>query len=263
MDNNERTGKQILSELLRSIEEHAASEPDTAEEVQEELSVIADSDEILELGESFDFEGFQVVRREFFAHLREPSVTFNECKFSVNAACLSKFPDTEYVQVLVNREQKMLALRPSEEGAKDSYLWCNNSGGKRKPKAVTCKIFFAKIVDLMDWNPDYRYKMLGRVIHANKEYLLVFDLADSEVYKRTFIEGQKPKKSRTPVFPAGWQDQFGLPYYEHQQSTKINIFDGYAVYAIKEPGSSVKASESEEPEAAHNTFENEGGTLNG
>lgn len=47
-------------------------------------------------------------------------------------------------------------------------------------------------------------------------------------------EGAKPKTSRTPVFPAGWQDQFGLPYKEHQQSMQINIFDGYAIYSIKD-----------------------------
>jgi len=39
---------------------------------------------------------------------------------------------------------------------------------------------------------------------------------------------------RKPVFPAEWQDQFGLPYNEHRQSMQINIFDGYAVFAVKE-----------------------------
>ena len=86
----------------------------------------------------------------------------------------------------------------------------------------------------MDWNPDYRYKLLGKLIHANGEYLLAFDLTATEVYQRTFPEGKKPKTSRTPVFPAGWQNQFGLPYNEHRQSMQINIFDGYAIYAIKD-----------------------------
>jgi hypothetical protein len=48
------------------------------------------------------------------------------------------------------------------------------------------------------------------------------------------VEGEKPKTSRKPVFPAEWQDQFGLPYNEHRQSMQINIFDGYAVFAVKE-----------------------------
>lgn len=196
--------------------------------------VLGKNDELLEMGASFDFDGFQVVRREFFAHLNEPSISFNNYKFYVNTACLTKFPDTEYVQVLVNRNTKILALRPCGEGERDSFLWCNNSKGKRKPKQTTCRLFFAKIVSLMNWNPDHRYKLTGKLVQANGEYLIAFDLTATEVYQRTFVEGAKPKTSRTPVFPSEWQEQFGLPFKEHRQSMQINIFEGYAIYAIKE-----------------------------
>jgi len=196
--------------------------------------VLGKNDELLEMGASFDFDGFQVVRREFFAHLNEPSISFNNYKFYVNTACLTKFPETEYVQVLVNRNTKILALRPCGEGERDSFLWCNNSKGKRKPKQTTCRLFFAKIVSLMNWNPDHRYKLTGKLVQANGEYLIAFDLTATEVYQRTFVEGAKPKTSRTPVFPSEWQEQFGLPFKEHRQSMQINIFEGYAIYAIKE-----------------------------
>lgn len=194
---------------------------------------LAEGDEILEL-EDFNFDDFQVVRREFFAHMREPSITFSDFKFQVNMACLAKFPQFDFAQVLVNQKDKILALRPCEEGAKDAYLWVNPSKGKRKPRPITCKPFFAKIVSMMEWNPKYRYKLLGRLMHSNGEYLIVFDLNAPEMYERTFVEGQKPKTSRTPVFPSEWQTQFGLPYNIHKQSMQINIFDGYAVYAIKD-----------------------------
>ena len=216
-----------IAELLKVVDGDASSATAT------EAPMLAEGDEILEL-ENFDFEDFQVVRREFFAHLREPSVTFNDCKFQVNMACLTKFPNCDFAQVLISQQQKILALRPCAEGTKDAYMWCGVSKGKRKPKAITCKMFFAKIVSLMDWNPKYRYKLLGRLIHSNGEYLIAFDLNAPEVYQRTFVEGEKPKTSRTPVFPSEWQTQFGLPYNVHKQSMQINIFDGYAVYAIKD-----------------------------
>ena len=216
-----------IAELLKVVDGGAPSAAPT------DAPVLAEGDEILEL-ENVDVEDFQVVRREFFAHLREPSVTFNDCKFQVNMACLTKFPNCDFAQVLVSQEEKILALRPCAEGTKDAYMWCGVSKGKRKPKAITCKLFFAKIVSLMNWNPKYRYKLLGRLIHANGEYLIAFDLNAPEVYQRTFVEGEKPKTSRTPVFPSEWQTQFGLPYNVHKQSMQINIFDGYAVYAIKD-----------------------------
>ena len=233
MDEMEISKDPRLMELLTQVggmppEDLLAAEAGTQQ------PVINQGDEIVEFGDDFDYEGYQVVRREFFAHMYEPAASFNNCKFYVNQACLTKFPDVDYVQVLINQETKTLALRPCEPGARDSFAWSSIVKGKKKPKPITCKLFFAKVVTMLDWNPDFRYKLLGRLIHANGEYLLAFDLTATEVYQRILQEGAKPKRSRTPIYPASWQNQFGLPYYEHRQSMEINIFDGYAVYAIKE-----------------------------
>ena len=195
---------------------------------------IMDEDEVLEMGEEFRLEDFQVVRREFFAHLHEPSVTFNSRKFYVNSACLARFPNTDFVQALINSETKILALRPCREGERGAFQWCSNSKGKRKPRQTTCTLFFLKMFDMMDWNPDHRYKLLGNVIRANGEYLIAFDLTSTEVYQRTYDENENAKVSKTPVYPQGWQNQFGLPYNEHKKSMLVNIFDGYAIYAIKD-----------------------------
>lgn len=111
----------------------------------------------------------------------------------------------------------------------------------------------------MGWNPDYRYKLLGKLIHANDEYLIAFDLSATEVYQRFNSEGNKAKTSRTPVFPQDWQNQFGLPYNEHRQSMQINIFDGYAIYAIKEPTPTEDVSSPNEvPETIYNGGESNG-----
>ncbi len=209
------------------------------------INQTSDSDEFINLGSDFDFDGFQVVRKEFFAHQLEPSVTFNNCKFNVNLACLNKFPNTSSVQVLVNQEKKIMALLPCPDGARDSFAWClTSSNGKRKPRTLTCKLFFAKMVDLMNWNPDYKYKLIGKLIQANGTMLIAFDLTATETYKRTITEGEKVKTSRVPVFPLEWQDQFGLSYNEHQQAMHIDIFDGYAVYTVKESKASRSVSNS-------------------
>ena len=103
---------------------------------------LSKNDEVWEMDDSFDYNGFQVVRREFFAHINEPAISFNNYKFYVNTACLARFPNTEHVQVLVNQETKILALRPCSDRDRDSFAWCRNSKGKRKPNLFTCRILF-------------------------------------------------------------------------------------------------------------------------
>lgn len=228
---NEQQG--VVSGILQHLQNDSIDQ-DANFTLQPEASEDMPSGEIIDLGGPFDYEGYQVVRREFFALTNEPSITFNNFKVYVNTACLNRLPHVDYVQVLVNRDRKILAIRPCHEEERDAFVWCSTGAGKRKPKQITCRLFFAKVFDLMGWNPDHRYKLLGKVIHANDEYLIAFDLSATEVYQRITKDGEKPKSSRKPVFPEGWQEQFGLPFLEHQKSLQVNIFDGYAIYGIKE-----------------------------
>lgn len=56
----------------------------------------------------FNYDGYQVVRGEFFAHLNEPSITFNNDRINLNSACINKLPNTKYIQFLVNPDEKIL-----------------------------------------------------------------------------------------------------------------------------------------------------------
>ena len=96
---------------------------------------------------NFSYDGFQVTRREYYAHMLEPAISFADGKLSINAVCLKKAPDVEYVQILVNREQKKLVIRPCAEDDWDSLKWCTAA---RKTKVITCRMFFAMIMDMME-----------------------------------------------------------------------------------------------------------------
>lgn len=193
-------------------------EPEQQEHVQDEL---------------FSYDGYQVVRGEFFAHTFEPSITFNSSKLYVNMACLNRMPTVEYVQFLINQNAKKLVVRPCREDEKDSFRWCSNTT-KRKPKQITCRVFFAKLVEMMQWNPDYRYKLLGKLISANQEMLFIFDLSSTEMYQRSVSADGKTHNGRKPIYRADWQNQFGLPVEEHRKQLQINIFDGFTVFGIKD-----------------------------
>ncbi len=185
--------------------------------------------------ETFSYDGYQVVRGEFFAHTFEPSITFNDNKVYVNMACLNQMPMVEYIQILINQQTKKLVIRPCREDEKDSFRWCSSTG-RRRPKQITCRIFYAKLAEMLQWNPAYRYKILGKMVTANSEQLYIFDLTATEMYQRIRQESGRSGRSgnrRTPIFPAEWQDQFGLPVEEHRKQLKINIFDGYTVFGIK------------------------------
>ena len=186
----------------------------------------------IEHDDNFSYDGFQVVRGEFFAHMYEPTLSFSNNKVYVNTACIRKLPDIDYVQMLVNPDEKKVCIRPCNEGERDSFRW--KSQGKNKPKQITCRMFFAKIMSLMEWDPNYRYKLLGKLIESSGELLFSFDLTAAEVFKRTTTENGKVRASRTPAYPEDWKNQFSLSVDEHQKSIQVNIFEGYAVFEIED-----------------------------
>jgi hypothetical protein len=204
--------------------------------------------------ESFTYDGFQVVRGEFFSHIYEPSFTLNLNKISVNMACIRKLPDVEYVQILVHPEEKNLVIRPCKEEEKDSFRW-KTTGKKVSPKQVTCKVFFAKIYALMGWNLDYRYKLLGKLIRSNGELLFVFNLNNPEIYIRVFREGEKPRVSRTPVYPQEWKNQFGISVEEHRKSLSMNKFNEYTIFGVRETAPKGESDISSRKEDVNNESE--------
>lgn len=199
--------------------------------MNEDGTVITTDDEIPVI--ELDYSKYQVVRGEYFSHVREPSITFKDNKISLNMACIRRLPEVEYVQILVNPDEKKLAVRPSREDEKDSFVWCT-TGEIRKPKQITCRVFFAKIMDAMGWNSDYRYKLLGKLIRSENELLFSFDLNATETYPCIIKDGEKPRMSRTPIFPQEWQAEFGLSVEEHCKRLQVNIFKGYTVFSVNE-----------------------------
>lgn len=216
----------------------------------------------IELAEDFSYDGYQVVRRELFAHLREPAVVIRRDSVTFNTACIAGLEDAVYIQILVNQDNKRMVVRKCEENDKDALRWCVAKPDKRKSRKMTNKIFSAMMYEMMGWNLDCRYKILGHKITFEDETIYVFDLMETEIFLD--IKGKKAKKdtesqsttenasnieetassdtdnersaeeikrkNRIPFYPKEWKDSFGLPVEEHRKALEINMLDGYAEF---------------------------------
>ena len=232
---------------------------DTAEYTDEKEIV---DQKAIELAKDFSYEGYQVVRRELFAHLREPAVVIRRDSVTFNTACIAGLEDAVYIQILVNQDSKRMVVRKCEENDKDALRWCVAKPDKRKSRKMTNKIFSAMMYEMMGWNLDCRYKILGHKITFEDETIYVFDLMETEIFLD--IKGKRAKKdtesqfttekansveetasnsidnersveeikrkNRIPFYPKEWKDSFGLPVEEHRKALEINMLDGYAEF---------------------------------
>lgn len=181
----------------------------------------------------FSFDGYQVVRREFFSHRFDPTLTIKGNSITFNNTCISRLDEVVYVQVLVNPTAEKLVIRPCSEGARDAIRWCVTRNDKRKSREITCKLFTAKLYDMMGWESLYRYKLQGTQISYQGEQLYVFDLTSTEIFLPQVKEidettGKPKRHAPRAVYPADWRDSFGLPVQEHTASTQIDLMQGYS-----------------------------------
>lgn len=195
-----------------------------------------------ELESTFSYDGYQVVRKELFAHLRDPAIVIRKDSITFNTACISGLEDVVYVHVMFNSDLKRIVVRGCDENDKDALRWCIAKPDKRKSRKMSCKPFSELVYNEMGWDSDCRYKILGYRINFEGETLYVFDLLVPEI----FHEGQKRKKgesapqseetkpvnTRKGFYPDDIAGTFGVPVEEHLKESEVKQIDEYVSMSI-------------------------------
>ena len=219
-------------------EEHTSIAPST-ELAENERDARAE-----ELQSTFSYDGYQVVRKELFAHLRDPAIVIRKDSITFNTACITGLEDVIYVHVMFNNDLKRIVVRGCDENDKDALRWCIAKPDKRKSRKMSCKPFAELVYKEMDWDSECRYKVLGYRITFEGETLYVFDLLVPEI----FHDGQKRKKGTVAEQPADQETKpvntrkgfypddiagtFGVPVEEHLRESEVRQMDGYVSMGV-------------------------------
>ena len=128
------------------------------------------------------------------------------------------------------------------------------------------KLFSAMMYDMMGWDMDCRYKILGYKITHEDETMYIFDLTETEIFmdtkRKKKVKAEAAEKNeavaattnqtseqkaeevtakvarklnRIPFYPKDWQNSFGLPVAEHKKAleTKCTHLEGRSADAKK------------------------------
>lgn len=219
-------------------EEHTSIAP-SAEQAENERDARAE-----ELQSTFSYDGYQVVRKELFAHLRDPAIVIRKDSITFNTACITGLEDVVYIHVMFNNDLKRIVVRGCDENDKDALRWCIAKPDKRKSRKMSCKPFAELVYKEMDWDSECRYKVLGYRITFEGETLYVFDLLVPEIFherqsgkKETVAEQPtdqetKPVDTRKGFYPDDIAGTFGVPVEEHLKESEVKQIDGYVSMGI-------------------------------
>jgi hypothetical protein len=197
----------------------------------------------------FDFEGFEVVRKELFSKINCPAVTFKAGSINFNSKAVRKFEEHRYIQILINSEKKLMIAKPCEEYNGNSVQWSkiNKKTKKIEPKNITGKEFSGQLFKTMKWGLEGTFKILGTLITIKEknEKFFEFKLVNAESYLRISAPSpDNPKRhERVPLVPLHWQGRYGLSPEENEKSEITTIEKiPYGFVAIEIPKKPYKKS---------------------
>ncbi len=164
---------------------------------------------------AFDLQGYQVVRSQFTQIRYDgPSITISDGKITFNLFCVRKFENVPYIQLLLHPAERKIAIRPCRERDAHSIRWRRDPSKGLFPKSLSCAHFGTALFGIMQWDPDYVYRVRGIWAKRYSEQIIVFNLANAMPMAMPDQEDSQHKR-RIALCPDDWADDFGEEFYEH------------------------------------------------
>ena len=166
---------------------------------------------------AFNLTGYQVVRNQFTQVRYEgPTITFADSRISFNLFCSKIFKDVAYIQLLLHPAERKVAIRPCKERDTHSIRWRTDPEKPINAKTLSCQHFGSALFGIMQWDPEYIYRVRGVWAKRGMEQIIVFDLTDAvpAVLMTSETENSNARK-RVEMYPTEWTDDFGDEFYEH------------------------------------------------
>ena len=184
-------------------------------------SVEASEEEVPVTGRQLNMGGYQLVRSEYFPSLERPYMTITNGKIRFNTACLKKFEDVEYVELLLNTVKNCIAIRPCDKENPNAIHWGRLREERWVASTLSCRGLSRTLFDLMNWEDEGQYKFSGQYRENGDDKLLLFELGEPVLIKTVeqVVVPEEPEederreeiviREKVRVYPLSWADSFG------------------------------------------------------
>jgi len=206
--------------------------------------------------EPFSYDGYQIVRREMFARIREPAAVIRKDSITFNTACINGLEDTVYIEIMINANKHSIAVRRCDKDNRDAQRWCVDRPDKRRTRKIGSTRFTQRLYELMNWSDKCRYKVQGERKELSDGTVYFFYLDQCEIIfekkKKTQAEvlAEPPGVSVPPeeqaerqeaeqgmgvkpFYPDDWGNSFGVPVDEERTLDIEKILSSNSFVSIK------------------------------
>lgn len=126
----------------------------------DEILILSPEDEVVANEGDFDLRDFEVARTQFFSNPRMMSATFSYSDLKFGITCIRKMSDTEFIELLINPKEHMLAVRAANKNSKTAVRWAKPKEEVLESKSISGAAFIPVLYDMFGWDKNSRYRTL-------------------------------------------------------------------------------------------------------
>ena len=196
----------------------------------------------------FDLRNFEVARSQFFDTANKICVTFSLENIQFSTECVRKFDKTSHVEMLVNPNEKLFAVRPCSEEMRNTVQWAKIDNKLYYSREISCAAYIKTLYELFAWNSTYKYRVRGICRQKDTEILMIFNMKETEIFisqnetsdNEQLLKDSKPfangQKKAIVAYPVNWANTFGSNYYSQIQARELSLLNEENEWKAKEQG---------------------------
>lgn len=172
--------------------------------------------------------GYELIRADYFPSNERPAMIITNGKLRFNTACLKKFEDVEYVELLLNTVKNCIAIRPCEKDNPNAIHWGRLREDHWIVSTLSCRGLARTLFDMMSWEDEGQYRFSGEFKVQGENKLLLFELGEPVITKtveqivvpeeaeededETEAEHEEIViREKVRINPPSWATSFGIP----------------------------------------------------
>lgn len=175
-----------------------------------------------------DLSGYEKVDSQLFSRSGKPVLWFKQKQLYFNKACLGKMNDSNYIELLFEPAEKLLAIRSCDEENQYAIEWAKDSGDKLTTKIKTSSGFSSILFKCMNWEAGDRYRLIGVKRAKGNDIVVLFDLNTAEKIHReeVFNESEDEREIKiTNSIDEYLLEHFGNDVYQDVYSMRLYLMD--------------------------------------
>jgi len=171
--------------------------------------------------------GYELIRADYFPSNERPAMIITNGKLRFNTACLKKFEDVEYVELLLNTVKNCIAIRPCDKDNPNAIHWGRLREDRWVVSTLSCRGLARTLFDMMSWEDEGQYRFSGEFKVQGENKLLLFELGEPVITKTVeqivvpehaeeedSTEAEHEEiviREKVRVNPPSWATSFGIP----------------------------------------------------